>query len=93
MFHYDESGKPDGLRMVDFQLSRVGHPLNDLLYFLYSSATPEMRKEQMIDLLRFYFDTVKRDLELLNVELNYTFDDFLQDYKKRSTQWLLGGGM
>ena len=79
--------------MVDFQISRVGHPLNDLLYFFYSSTLPELREKHMIDLLRLYFDTLEADLELLNVELGYSFEEFLNDYKKRSQMWFLMGAM
>lgn len=38
MFAYDEHGRPDRLKMVDFQLTEVGSPASDLVFFVYSSA-------------------------------------------------------
>ena len=93
MFRCDADGHPNALRMVDFQLSRIGHPLNDLLYFLYSSTLPELREKHMIGLLRLYFDTLKADLELLCNPLDYSWNEFIRDYKKRSRSWFLMGGM
>lgn len=93
MLHYDENDKPDGLRMIDFQVARLGHPLTDLLYFFYTSTTTELRNEQLIDLFRIYFDTLKNDLELLGVDLECTFEEFLQEYKKRSSSCCLLAGM
>jgi aminoglycoside phosphotransferase (APT) family kinase protein len=40
LFKY-EDGIPVSLRMLDFQLSRIGHPLGDVAYFLYTSTLPE----------------------------------------------------
>jgi len=79
--------------MVDFQLVRIGHPLNDLLYFFYSSTLPELREKHMIGLLRLYFDTLKADLDLLCNPLDYSWNEFIRDYKKRSRSWFLMGGM
>lgn len=93
MFHYDDAGKPDSLKMVDYQIARLGHPLNELLFFFYTSTTTEMRSEHMICLFHIYFDTLKKDLELLDVDLEYSFEDFLQEYKKRSRRSFLLAGL
>lgn len=46
----------------------------------------------MLVLLRYYFDTLTTDLRLLGVSLDdYTWQDFLDDYKKRSQMWMLMG--
>lgn len=85
---------PVSLRMLDFQLSRLGHPLSDILYFMYSSTVPETRERHMLVLLRYYFDTLTTDLRLLGVSLdNYSWQDFLEDYKKRSLMWMFIGVM
>ncbi|KAI9561521.1 hypothetical protein GHT06_012480 [Daphnia sinensis] len=85
---------PVSLRMLDFQLSRIGHPLSDVLYFMYTSTVPELRERYMLVLLRYYFDTLTTDLRLLGISLdNYTWQDFLEDYKKRSLMWMLMGVM
>lgn len=85
---------PVSLKLIDFQLSRVGHPVTDILYFMYASAKPEVRQHHMHGLLRHYFDTLTADLQLFGVALHYyTWQDFLNDYKKRSLMALFFGGL
>ncbi len=93
LFKYDDDGKtPIALKMIDFQVVRIGHPLSDVLYFLYISAKPETRNQNMTDLLRHYYNTLTADLRLLGISLNcYTWEDFLADYKKRSLMWMFMG--
>jgi aminoglycoside phosphotransferase (APT) family kinase protein len=93
LFKYDDDGKkPIALKMIDFQIVRIGHPLSDVLYFLYTSTRPEIRARYMKFLLRHYYDTLTADLRLLGISLNYyTWDDFLADYKKRSLMWMFMG--
>lgn len=85
---------PISLKLIDFQLSRVGHPVTDILYFMYASAKPEVRERHMQGLLRHYFDTLTADLRLFGITLHYyTWHDFLNDYKKRSLMGLIFGGL
>jgi hypothetical protein len=102
LFKYDDESQtqlgekspsiPVSLKMIDFQVSRIGHPLSDVLYFLYTSTKPETRQKYMPDLLRYYFDTLTTDLRLLGISLDdYSWEDFLADYKKRSLMWMFMG--
>ncbi|KAK4001916.1 hypothetical protein OUZ56_003781 [Daphnia magna] len=100
LFKYEDEGEvnssapaiPVALKMIDFQISRIGHPISDILYFMYSSVAPETREKHMLVLLRYYFDTLTTDLRLLGVSLDdYNWQDFLDDYKKRSQMWMLMG--
>ncbi|XP_057373635.1 uncharacterized protein LOC130694575 [Daphnia carinata] len=96
LFNYEDDGEqnsiPIAFKMIDFQVARIGHPLNDILYFMYSSAAAETREKHMLVLLRYYFDTLTTDLRLLGISLDdYTWQDFLDDYKKRSLMWMLMG--
>jgi hypothetical protein len=92
-FKYADDGKtPTALKMVDFQVVRFGHPLSDVLYFLYTSTRPEIRARYMNVLLRHYYDTLTADLRLLGISLTYyIWEDFLADYKKRSLMWMFMG--
>lgn len=88
------SAIPVSLKLIDFQLSRIGHPLTDILYFMNASAKPEVREQHMESLLRHYYDTLAADLQLLGIPLHhYTFQVFLGDYKKRSLMGLFFGGL
>nr|CAH0105576.1 unnamed protein product [Daphnia galeata] len=90
----ESSSIPLCLKMIDFQVSRIGHPLSDVLYFFYTSTKPETREKHMLVLLRYYFDTLTTDLRLLGIALDdYTWQDFLADYKKRSLMWMFMGVM
>jgi hypothetical protein len=41
--------------MIDFQVVRFGHPLGDVVYFLYTNTRPEIRARYMTVLLRYYY--------------------------------------
>ena len=85
---------PLSLRRLDFQMSRIGHPFSDVVYFLYTSTMPEYREEYMYILLRYYFDTLTTNLRLLGVSLDdYTWQDFSADCKERSLMWMFMGVM
>ena len=86
-------------RMVDFQLSRIGHPLEDILYFLYTSTLPEFREMHMENLLNHYYNMLTCSLERLGINImeeGYTMDKFMQDYRKKSVPcmvialWVIG---
>jgi Ecdysteroid kinase-like family len=66
----------------------------DVLYFLYSSTTPETREKHMHQLLKNYFAIVCDSLKLLGIDLQhegYGEERFLDDCKKRSIWGLLMG--
>ena len=89
LFRHDdvEVKKPLAVKMVDFQIARLHHPLTDVLYFLYSSTTPEMREKHMQQLLTNYFTTLTSSLQKLGVDLDqegYNIDRFFVELKKRS---------
>jgi len=89
LFKY-EDGKPTQLKMVDFQIARIGHPICDILYFLYSSTVSEVREQHIESWLSFYFTSLTTALKKLDAEVpDYTFDDFLEDWKKRSPMFML----
>ncbi len=88
LFKY-EDGIPVSLRMLDFQLSRIGHPLGDVTYFLYTSTLPKTRQEYLDDLLCHYFDTLTTDLRLLGIFINnYNMDNIRADFKNSSVKWM-----
>ena len=91
LFKYEE-GVPTQLKMVDFQIARFAHPLNDILYFLYTSTVAEVRRQHMNSWLSFYFTTLTTALEKLNAQVpNYTFENFMLDMKKRCRFQMLSG--
>lgn len=86
--------RPVAVKMVDFQISRIGNPTSDVLYFLFSSTTSELRKRFLVEWLKLYYDVLTSDLKLLNVRVtDYTFNSFMNDCYQRSVMWMLYGGM
>lgn len=89
-----KNSKPIALKMVDFQISRISHPMSDILYFMYISTLPQLRKERLDIWLELYFGILTDDLKLLRIDLGeYDWSNFLADYKRRSLRWMLYGGM
>ena len=89
LFRHDEiePTKPLAIKMVDFQMGRMHHPLTDVLYFLYSSTTPEMREKHMKQLLTNYFTILDSSLQKLGVDLvqeGYSMGRFFDEFKQRS---------
>ena len=91
LFKYEDD-KPTHLKMLDFQISHIGHPLYDILYFLYSSTVADVRQQHMNTWLAFYFNSLTTALKKLNAGIaDYTFEDFMFDYKKRSIMHMFYG--
>ncbi|XP_049947836.1 uncharacterized protein LOC126456125 [Schistocerca serialis cubense] len=70
------------VRLVDFQCSSVTSPASDLLYFLYSSASENVHRHHMEDLLREYHSTLVGLLRRLGLEQQaeaYTFEELKKD--------------
>ena len=90
LFKYDadDEQKPIQIKMVDFQISRIGHPLSDILYFIYTSTLPSVRQQHMTLWLTHYFNTLMSGLNRLDVHPDYHLDDFMTEYKKRSRLWV-----
>ena len=93
MFQYNKRGRPVAVKMVDFQMTRLGHPMEDLLYFFYTSTLHELREQHLLGLLRHYFDILCQKLNILDVQLDFTWEEFLSEYKKRSIMSGLFSGM
>jgi hypothetical protein len=61
LYRYDTADKnrPSDIRLLDFQLMRLGTPILDMLFFLYSVTTYEERDNGGWDkILKHYHDSV-----------------------------------
>ncbi|XP_018566831.1 uncharacterized protein LOC108907576 [Anoplophora glabripennis] len=61
MFKYDNSGETVDVRFLDFQMFRVGSPVCDLSYCLYSGGTKEVF-DDLDHLLHVYHDSLSESL-------------------------------
>ncbi|XP_049772245.1 uncharacterized protein LOC126156199 [Schistocerca cancellata] len=81
MFKYT-NGEVSEVRLVDFQGVSATSPASDLLYFLYSSASEDVHRHHMEDLLREYHSTLVGLLRRLGLEQQadaYTFEELKKD--------------
>ena len=82
MYKFDENGKPVEMKMVDWQVTRLGHPATDVVQFLFTSTSPETLRDHKQDLLNYYFDVLSSSMEKLGLE-KYDRDLFLLEAKNR----------
>lgn len=86
LYRYEEE-RPVDVRVIDWQIIRLGHPAFDVLQFLYSSSSAELRAVHLPALLERYYDTLEKALSLLGCpilkEHDYTRARFCEDFKKR----------
>ena len=72
-----ENGKatevPTDLKLLDFQQARRDNIFWDLLYFMFTSTTPEFRQKHLISVLMIYYENFVKALELLNCPLPIDF--------------------
>ena len=88
LFRYENEGSTEPLEMlmVDWQLSRCGHPTLDPGYFLFMSTSSAFRRKYLDQLWIEYFATLKTGLKKLNIDLdqeNYSQEQFMKETKQR----------
>ncbi|RZC37726.1 EcKinase and/or DUF1679 domain containing protein, partial [Asbolus verrucosus] len=83
MFKYqgDDKSKPTDMRFLDFQLSRVGSPVIDLSYFLYSCADEEVLNN-FDSILKVYHSSISDCLSELGCDPETAFP-----FKKLKEHW------
>lgn len=66
--------------LIDFQLIRYCPPAVDLLFLIYMTTEKDFRKTYMEELLKIYYDCLKQNLNLYNIDINqyYTPEHFYE---------------
>ncbi|XP_059486393.1 uncharacterized protein LOC132203001 isoform X1 [Neocloeon triangulifer] len=87
LYQYDTADKsrPSNIRLLDFQLMRLGSPVLDLLFFLYSVTTAKERDDGGWErILKHYHDSFCFALTSLGADAKkvFPFEDFLKEVKK-----------
>ena len=81
MYRYDSEGKPIEVKVVDWQLTRLGHPAADILLFLITSTSSEVRKERRA-LLNHYYDALSSAREKLGLK-TCSRHELIEDIRSR----------
>lgn len=73
LLKYDAKGKPVSLKFVDFQQTRRGNIYEDLIYFIFTSTTPEFRKQYLVQVLNSYYESFAKTLGALGAQIPIGF--------------------
>ncbi|XP_018566829.1 uncharacterized protein LOC108907573 [Anoplophora glabripennis] len=92
MFKYDHSGKLTDVRFLDFQAVRLGSPVCDLSYCLYSGGTKEIF-DDLDRLLQIYHDSLSENIRAFGCDPDELYPlKALKDDWKVYCQWGVSAG-
>lgn len=84
MYHYDENGNPDVVKMVDYQLSVWTTPALDIFNIMISSWQEDIKIKKFDYLINYYYDTLVKSLKMLKYQGNIpTLEKLHKELKKR----------
>lgn len=83
--------------LVDFQVFDYGTPLNDVMFFLFSSIKQDLLKAQTDNLLDYYYQKLIGNLQTLKLDISkFSRSSFDQEvkvavkkYEYYHTMWML----
>nr|CAD7439495.1 unnamed protein product [Timema bartmani] len=84
MFRYVEDDvkreSPIGFKIVDFQVVAYCSPIQDLIFFLYTSTEMGLVVDHYDELIRVYYDNLVEFLQLLGCDIGpFSFETFLEE--------------
>ncbi|XP_013107725.2 uncharacterized protein LOC106087281 [Stomoxys calcitrans] len=68
MFQYNDDGSLKETYFIDYQMGRYGSPAQDLLYFILSSTSLDIKIRQFDNFISYYHQHLVENLELLNYQ-------------------------
>ena len=84
MYQYGEENGGTNARdvtFIDFQFVLYKPAVLDLHKFIWTSTTPDTRKH-MTKILKTYYNTFMNSIKQLGSKLKYTYDEFLNDFRR-----------
>uniref|UniRef100_A0A1B6GWD2 CHK kinase-like domain-containing protein n=1 Tax=Cuerna arida TaxID=1464854 RepID=A0A1B6GWD2_9HEMI len=81
MFKYDSLEKVIDIKLLDFQQLRYSSPVNDLVFFLWTSAIHDVRESKLEDLYQIYCETLNEKLEEFGCTERLTCGQLLENVK------------
>ncbi|KAG5675461.1 hypothetical protein PVAND_005363 [Polypedilum vanderplanki] len=85
MFKINENGITEDVRFLDYQVSYIGSPVGDLIYFIYLSVNDEVKTKNFNDFIQCYHYELEKSLKILNYDGKIpTLDEIYEEfYEKR----------
>ncbi|CAG9834802.1 unnamed protein product [Diabrotica balteata] len=69
-------------KFVDFQMSQVGSPADDIIFFLFSSVEYECLKNNLDSLIKYYYEEFICILKKLDLYNDYfSYENLLEEFK------------
>lgn len=82
MFKHDARGELVDMKIVDFQLGIYDYGINDLLFFLVSSANKDILEHKFDDMIDYYYYSFVKSLKVLKIDTEKfskkTFDEIVK---------------
>lgn len=63
MYRHNDENIPNKATLIDFQLTRYSTPVADLMYYIFVSASTELRERHYDTYLRTYYESLSSHLE------------------------------
>ncbi|XP_055839852.1 uncharacterized protein LOC129907564 [Episyrphus balteatus] len=80
MIKYDESGAPEKIKIVDFQISQYESLMHDLMFLLLTSVDTSVVEEHFHDLLKYYYLEFIECLKKTQCRTDeYSFNKFMEE--------------
>jgi hypothetical protein len=73
LIKYNDRDEPTSVKFIDFQQTRRGNIFEELLYFIFTSTTPDLRAKHLSQLLQVYYESFTSSLDLLKTPRPYNF--------------------
>ncbi|KAG0697285.1 hypothetical protein GWK47_026362 [Chionoecetes opilio] len=85
LFRYDAEGAPVEVMLVDLQGMRMASAGTDLSYFLYSSFTGNIRKNNFNAFITTYYDSFSSVLQAAGMPVPFSQEELLQELRDKMT--------
>ncbi|XKL61894.1 hypothetical protein PGB90_001727 [Kerria lacca] len=88
LFLHDDEGNVLECKMIDFQLSCIGSPIIDLIYFFITSVQFDVYEKYEEEFFDIYLNSLNDTLLILRVDKTYTRNDLNNDIEKYKTFYI-----
>ncbi|XP_046672146.1 uncharacterized protein LOC124362038 [Homalodisca vitripennis] len=84
LFKYSNSKEVEDVKFIDFQNTRWGSMVPDLIYFLWTSANEEVREHKQNELYSYYRESLNSNLEQLGCPERLSAQELEDDLRAAS---------
>lgn len=84
MFTYDNNGKPIAINFLDWQIARHASPIIDIVYYMFSCTTKELRDAHYDEFLKVYHNSLSTHVRRLgsDPEKLFSYETMQEHFRK-----------